>query len=411
MSPLYIGPQPLSRDRLGLLERRLRDVLVGDVVRGIQVGIDGGNDSSMGRAGALELVEMRWVWLGILLGQPAEGDEQAHTGDAQRPVSRDLGIDTPPGFGRGLRRRRRALCISLQYENALCTAILMPTLSSADESGTEILHTEAYPSTGSLFSAPSTDNEHFLHLPLLLLRMPPPLKPVILDFISATFDCRIHPLRLGTQSLTQAWERWLREAGVPTRGPLAKDVVITVGFYAPSITSDKGGGHQKRTDDDTDDVTGPVIGIKAIDIIIPAGDIKRFTETGKRFRAGDTDSSSHGGGDMRKRRRLGGQTNEEGWGWRTLTEAGNEGVESASLPFTEALGRYIDRHLALDIFHPAVRILRVACGAFVLSEGRVKVFAPTDTTEGQLAISGAQHRGIQSLIAGLIERARGKQVA
>lgn len=447
MSPLYIGAQPLSRQRLAVLEGRLRDVLVGDVVRGIEVGTDGGSDTTMGRAGALERVEMRWVRLASLLGQqPGDEHEHEQTDDnPQRPASRDLGIDAPSDFARGLWRRRRALHMSLQYENALCTAILMPSTSSSPDDSAAEAASQGYPSAGGLLfntqSAPADDDEddgHFLHLPLLLLRMPPPLKPVVLDFIATTFDCRTHPLRLGTRSLTQAWERWLRDAGAPpSRGPFAKDALVTLGFHAPSIiaTADKdkgarGGGGEKQQHADEEDpeaedengaTKGPLVGIRAVDVIVPAADIRRFAEAGKRARAERSDDDDDHPArrdhhDARKRRRLGGGADEEGWAWRG-GEAGSASA-SASQPFTEALARYIDRHLALDMFHPAVRVTRVACGAFVLSEGRVKVFAPP-AEEGaadgrqqqQPAFSRAQQQGIQGLISGLTDRARGKRVA
>ncbi|KAK0710642.1 hypothetical protein B0H67DRAFT_262869 [Lasiosphaeris hirsuta] len=49
LSRLHVGRSPLDAQRLQALAQRLRDTLVGDVVRGVEVGLDG-EDHVMGRA-------------------------------------------------------------------------------------------------------------------------------------------------------------------------------------------------------------------------------------------------------------------------------------------------------------------------------------------------------------------------
>lgn len=41
--------------------------------------------------------------------------------------------------------------------------------------------------------------------------------------------------------------------------------------------------------------------------------------------------------------------------------------------FSDGLSKYVDKHIALNINDPEVRISRIACGGFVLGEGKVKV--------------------------------------
>ncbi|KAK1723312.1 kinetochore complex Sim4 subunit Fta1-domain-containing protein [Colletotrichum acutatum] len=357
-SPLYVGANTLSFPQLQALSQRLRDTLVGDVVRGVQVGLEG-SDSSLGRAGPLEKVGIRWVGVEALLGGADDTDPD---------LSRDLGgdaIETDDAV-----RKKRCLIFEMRYENALCTAVLLPSISekTAEESTAGLQSANSLGVPGLLASSGSKDDRHFLHLPLLLLRMPAPLKSVIVDFLSSTFDCRISPLRLGTKGLTTAWERWIEDAGLPSQGPLAKDMVLTLGFYIPPAV----------TTDGTDEQPPDGLGIKSIDIIIPAEELKRFAKEGRSLtnpvatnKAGLTQGYQD---DPRKRKKLAGGKANEGWGWI-------DGQGQHEEAFLHALGAYLEKHLALNLFHPGVRVTKIACGGFVLSEGRVKVFVPPGDDE------------------------------
>ncbi|GKT51483.1 uncharacterized protein ColSpa_11664 [Colletotrichum spaethianum] len=357
-SPLYIGANALTFPRLQTLSQRLRDTLVGDVVRGVQVGLEG-SDSSLGRAGPLEKVGIRWVGFDALLGG---------ADDADADLSQDLSRGT---VGSEMGRKKRGLVFEIKYENVLCTAVLLPAFSDkardAQHDGLQPANRLEIP--GLLAGGSSEEDKQFLHLPLLLLRMPAPLKTVIVDFLSSTFDCRISSMRLGTRSLTAAWERWIEDAGLPSRGPLAKDMVMTLGFYVPSPDNTDG----------NDDQPLEGLGIKSVDVIIPAEELRRFTKEGKLLAnsgakpaaAAKQKALSQGyEDDQRMRKRLAGGKADEGWAW---IDNGDKGKQE---PFLRALSAYLDKHLALNLFHPGVRITKIACGGFVLSEGRVKVFAP-----------------------------------
>lgn len=427
ISPLYIGSQSLTQERLNVLSQRLRDLLVGDVVRGVEVGLDRApDDGAMRRAGALEAVAIGWVRLESLAGKyiGAEGDQDQDPDSSTSTVE----AEAPPG-------RRRALQISMQYENTECAALLLPTLRDKSAAATF----SAAGDDSSILSTPggnrpAKNGPNFLHLPLLLLRMPAPLKTVIIDFISRTFDCRISSLSLGTRSLVSALERWIRNSKLPTEGRFAKDIALTLGFYAPAIIPKHGVEGQHAGEDDV--AKTAQIGIKSIDVTIPNQDLLRFLKAGevtsnaKRADAPanlDSTDCTDTFGPV-KRRKLGGDKDEESWTWRSnlgsqqqlsqslssTASSGPQPDENSSIekeqshsaktqPFIEALAKYLSKHLALDLFHPAVRVTKIACGGFVLSESRVKIFGAA--TSGGGAVPDAVQKAVWAVLDGLLDRA------
>ncbi|KAK0642149.1 centromere subunit L [Cercophora newfieldiana] len=247
------------------------------------------------------------------------------------------------------------------------------------------------------------DETQFLDMPLLLLRMPAPLKAVMAEFLATEFDCRVSALRLGTRSMVRSWEGWIRTAGLPTRGALAKDVVITLGFYIPPPEQVPDG------EEDEEEGNGQ-LGLKSIDVFIPAAELRKFVDAGAD--SGSSKRKSTGAtweDDVAKRRKLAGRLHEEGWEWRRTTADEEESSPLEEQHFTEALGRYIDKHLGLNLFHPGVRITKIACGGFVISEGRIKVFAPADLGEGDSSPSpSGQRAAVCELLTGMVEKAAGE---
>lgn len=371
VSPLFVGEQALSSRRLDTIARRLRDTLVGDVVRGVQVGLEG-DDTSLGRAGSLEGVTIRWFDGAALAGYPQGAEAKRRTG----------------------RLQRRGLCFEMRYENALCTALLLPRSlgSHKDDNGSVIQG--PFQSQDSLgmpetFNEPDEDaSPQFVHLPLLLTRMPTQLKAFVIDFICSTFDCRIGALSLGTRSIVTAWERWIEDVGSPSRGPLAKELVLTLGFHLPLPDATDAPGAEA--------VDGQRPGLRSVDVIIPAEDIGRFVRSDGTGAADDAESEQPWQTDPRKRSKLSGGSAEEGWMW--MQPAGDE-ADSPELPFTRAIASYLKSHLALDLFHPSVQITRIACGGFALAENRLKVFGLSlkddDQTEAVTAV--------QRLLSGLVD--------
>lgn len=399
---------------------------MGDVVRGVQVGLDRApDDGAMRRAGALEAVAIGWVRLESLAGKyiGAEGDQDQDPDSSTSTVE----AEAPPS-------RRRALQISMQYENTECAALLLPTLRDKSAAAT----IGAAGDESSILSTPGgnrlTKNDpNFLHLPLLLLRMPAPLKTVIIDFIGRTFDCRISSLSLGTRSLVGALERWIRNSKLPTEGRFAKDIALTLGFYVPAIIPKHGIEGQNQAEADV--AKTPQIGIKTIDVTIPNQDLLRFLKAGeatfnaKRVDAPanlDSTDSTDTFGPV-KRRKIGGDKDEESWTWRSdlgsqqqlnqslpstassapqpdSSSAGKEmSYPAKTQPFIEALAKYLSKHLALDLFHPAVRVTKIACGGFVLSESRVKIFGAAASGGG--AVPDAVQQAVWAVLDGLLDRA------
>jgi hypothetical protein len=385
VSPLYLGNEQLTPNRLQLLFQRLRDRLVGDVVRGVEVG-DAGEESIIGRAGALERVEITWVSVADVLNISREDLENLREENGDTTSWRQLAEQLP---------NKKALHIALRYELASCTALMLPPLAGTAKedlsTATQTRFSVGAATADDMDWEPSPDR--FLSLPLLLLRMPAPLKTTIADFLATTFDCRVSTMRLGTRSLVGSWEAWIRSAGLPSRGPLAKDVVLSLGFHIPS--PEKGDAVADEEDIVADQQP---LGLKSVDVIIPAAELQRFVAAGKRLALSQTQRLTSGKmkwgweDDLRKRRKLAGRLYEEGWEWRTAVER----------PFTEALGCYLKEHLGLDLFHPGVRVVKIACGGFAMSENRLKVFAPAgEEGMGLLGQKGA----VLELIEGLVEKA------
>ncbi|CAK7271111.1 hypothetical protein SEPCBS119000_004432 [Sporothrix epigloea] len=299
-SPLFVGQHGLSEDRLRALEAQLLDILTGESARGIEFGLAEDRDSSMGNAGVLETVAIEWV-------------------------SADKIVATS----------QPALQMILQYENAQCVAILLPVPET--------------PRTAN--GAAADPGDAFLSLPLLLLKMPTPLKAIVVRFLSTTFDSRIIALHLTSRDIIRSWESWASATALPTDGPIAKDVVVTLAF---NLSERRGVGisGEKQL---SEDAAGPTlakstvlttgtsqssestdIGLRTIDVSIPNTDLGRFLKAGQHL---ESDSDDRRGA-----------------------------------PFTTALALYLKSHLGLDLFNPAVEVARVACGGFVLSMNRVKIF-------------------------------------
>ncbi|KAI0880585.1 kinetochore complex Sim4 subunit Fta1-domain-containing protein [Annulohypoxylon maeteangense] len=417
VSPLYLGPQGLTSERLELLSRRLRDVLVGDVVRGVQVGLES-DSGALGRTGALYGVEWRWVDGERILGKKGSGREGS--------VELGNGDDEQASNGSG----RRVMCIELRYENARFGALLVPDLAGNEDSagsGSGYQPSWTWNMDGDTTTSRKSevDTTSFLHLPLLLFRMPAPLKSVLVDFISSTFDCRISPLALGTRSLISSWEAWLSDNGSSNgRKALSKDVLITLGFHIepPKQKSQvlEGSGEGEVVGEHQGQKPEALhLGLKSVDITIPASDVHRFLRAGEKLdsesndaytkkRKVDSTTTLSDEQQSRRRRKLAGGRDEDGWAWRARNSNNDNSKEIQpeiiDQPFTEALAEYLWHHLGLDLFHPGIRILRVACDGFALSDGRFKLFTP-----GRHHSDEEEESAVWKLMRGLVQRAKGNR--
>ncbi|KAM0247424.1 hypothetical protein ACHAP5_004063 [Fusarium lateritium] len=353
VSPLHIGKTRLTKQRLQVIASRLRDTLVGDVIRGIQLRLEA-TDTSIGQVGALKGVRIEWFRASTFLGEDISTDGL----EAPRGDQSDLPDD-----------QKQGLWISIEHENAAYAAILLPGFydSSSIRQG--------------------EDQSKFLHLPLLLMRMPQQLKSVVADWLAASFDCRVSRVALGTKTILGVWESWIASNGINDRGT---DFTITLAFNAPLPTNDSPIATDKDQLQD-EETTTP--GLRSIDITISAQDLRRFVRAGEKSHAPDHASWQ---GDARERRRLAGGNTDDGWAWRT-----KESSETA--PFTEALGSYLHHHLAVNLFHPSVHVTQISCAGFVLGQSRLKILMSEE-------VSQPLSRAAWSFVAQLGQRVRGEQL-
>ncbi|KAF5016934.1 hypothetical protein F66182_11227 [Fusarium sp. NRRL 66182] len=353
VSPLHIGKARLTTQRLLALAGRLRDTLVGDVVRGIQLRLEA-TDTSMGQVGALKGIRIDWFRASTFLGEDVNYSEL----EVPRGDQSDLPDD-----------QKQGLWISIQHENAAYAAILLPGLS------------------GSPSSQLGENQDRFLHLPLLLMRMPQQLKSIVADWLAASFDCRVSRVALGTKTILGVWESWVANNGLDDRG---SDFTVTLAFNAPLPVNDGATaiGNEQSQGEQT---LAP--GLRSIEITISSQDLRRFVRAGEKSHAPEDASWK---GDARERRRLAGGNTDDGWAWRTKET-------SRSSPFTEALGSYLHHHLALNLFHPSVRVTQISCAGFVLGQGRVKILMPGE-------VSQSLSRAAWAFVAQLGQRVRGEQL-
>jgi hypothetical protein len=315
LSPLYTGLEA-SLDNATLLPyaRRFRDILVGDVLRGVRVGL-GSDEDVLARVGALQTV----IWK-ILVRDDA-WDSNAAADESQM----DETIEFAPG---------RGVYVNITYERASYVAILLRGK-------------KAYP---------DGEGHGFERFPLLLTRMPGSLRDTFTEFLESSFDARVSPLRMGRSYLPSALESYVRsclvgedgeetslEEGSATLKRILKDVQVVIGFDLPSGNAS----------------------LKTIDMIIARDDLPRFLQRGSKI---------------------------------PQTPAAKD-----KMPFMDALTLYMHTHLALNLRHEDVNILRVACGAFVLgAEGKAKLTEPIGIDEDIV-----QSRATEALVDDLIQLAEG----
>ncbi|KAM0156260.1 hypothetical protein ACHAPG_005429 [Botrytis cinerea] len=315
-SPLYIGENPLNNSNLQVHARRFRDILAGDVLRGVRVGL-GSEDDTLARVGALQTV----VWR--IFKVESEWAVEDTTGEAlDESVSESI--------------NNRGILVEINYEKAKYTAILLRA-TSEDDMDDSIMGN-------------SRDEAGFLRLPLILTRMPLSLKETFIQYICRIFDTRVSALKLEGKHLLGSFEQYTsnsinsdatteeRRASIQK---VIKEVQISVGF----------------------DIPGGSAALKTIEIHVAREDLPRMLARGNK-----------------------------------ITKDGS--------PFMAALKTYVKAHLALDLGHEKVKIVKIACGSFVLGEGRLKLTQPSS---GEHEDSG-QYRATRQLLNSLVDIASGRGI-
>lgn len=297
VSPLHYGDSPLLNERsLRAHAQRLRSQLKGDNIRGVEVDF-AGTEGALPNLGPLE--DCNWDII---------GDEDDWINRQRQLVDPDASqpsTSLPPEQVRGVE-------VTLDYEKHSYNALLLRDPES------------------------TTSPEGFTSLPLLMLKMPAPVREVFLNYLRTTFDAHVAPLKLQPTFLTSTLETYFRNLTSSSSTQSIQDVIrqLQLQLSFPNSTTS----------------------LKHMDVTIASTDVASFVKRGKLLRS------------------------------------------STQTPFTSALSSYLQKHLALSLSHPKIQVSKITCGAFTLSTDRLKlgVLEPLDISmledstpepsQGQLAV-------------------------
>ena len=312
LSPLHHGESPLLNDRtLRLHAKRLKEQLKGDNVRGVQVDFASAED--VAKLGPLE--ECNWDMIG---DEDAWIDRYAQLADLD---ASQLSTGTSPDRARGVQ-------VSLEYEKQSYNALLLrnPGVTSSPDG--------------------------FTSLPLLLVKMPGPVREIFLNYLRTAFDAHVAPLRLPSSFITSSLETYLRNLSASTSTISIRDAIrqLHVQLSFPNTTTL----------------------VKHVEITIAGSDVSGFVTQGK---------SSKNAHDK---------------------------------PFTTALASYLRQHLALDVSHAEVQISRISCNSFNLGTERLKLAAPDTLADTSFSDEGgasqdasAGQLAVQEFYVSLVREATG----
>ncbi|KAL2222657.1 kinetochore complex Sim4 subunit Fta1-domain-containing protein [Thermoascus aurantiacus ATCC 26904] len=345
LSPLHHGKEfpTLLGDPTALrtYAERLRDLLAGDVLRGVQIGANTApSDDALAKAGALRACRWEtiptWSWLYWRWrnGTGSGGGEQSSLLDVE-----DEELEDPDRLFHQQQQE------SIAAENAMGILVL--------------LEYENVTYKAALLAGPDgyRDRGESTYLPLLMTRLPNSLRQTFISFLSTNFDTYCSQLRLPSTFLCAALEAYIAELISLPEGQsslnnstsrtilqdVMKEMQLTLSF-SPSIAP----------------------ALRSMDVNLPRESLASFVVDVSRPK---TD----------------------------LYGAEVQDRDQPSTPFLTSLCDYLDRHLAMKLdlnsfarrdggpAHAAanehVRVTKVACGAFVLGgEGRAKLVAGPATT-------------------------------
>ncbi|TVY44950.1 hypothetical protein LOCC1_G004794 [Lachnellula occidentalis] len=240
ISPLYIGSDDaLDNATLQIYARQFRDILAGDVLRGVRVGLS--EDTVMARVGALQTVT--WKLL---------PDEDVWTGADETQMTGNENTTTSLAASRGM-------LVTVTYEKGTYTAILLRDMQGdQDESAIGV----------------GLDGRGFQSFPLLLMQMPATLRDPFTEFLANTFDARVSILQLPSAFLATALDQYLAYICVGEDGePLGSlDSNRSLRKIIGSISAEVGF-----------DIPGGSAALKTIRIHIASEDVPRILSWGKRL--------------------------------------------------------------------------------------------------------------------------------
>ncbi|KAF2870575.1 kinetochore complex Sim4 subunit Fta1-domain-containing protein [Massariosphaeria phaeospora] len=311
LSPLYHGDTPLlDAKSLRTHAKRLREQLKGDNVRGVEVDF-AGTEGALPNLGPLD--ECSWELMG---DEDAWIDRHRHL---LEPDASQLSSAVAPDQARGIE-------VTLEYEKQSYNALILrdpETTSSLD---------------------------HFTSLPLLLVKMPAPIREIFLNYLKTTFDAHVVSMKLPSAFLTSSLDTYLQHLSSDGSTQSITDVIRQLQLQLTFPTS--------------------TTLLKHIDLTIAGDDVPGFLNRGKLL------------------------------------------PTSLHKPFTSAISSYINKHLAIDLSNPKVQISKISCSAFTVSTDRLRIVAPdiqSDTSSsgaGDPPASSAQ-LAVQDFFVSLVREATG----
>ncbi|KAJ4355152.1 hypothetical protein N0V95_003174 [Ascochyta clinopodiicola] len=224
LSPLHHGETPLLAERtLRTHAKRLKEQLKGDSVRGVQVDFASAEDTA--KLGPLE--DCSWDLL---------GDEDSWIDHHRQLQDPEASQPSQPLLSSEV----RGIEVSLEYEKQSYNALLLR------DSGNSV--------------AP----DGFSALPLLLIKMPGPVREIFLQYLRTTFDAHVAPLKLSSTFITASMETYFKHLSASTSTQSIQDVVrqLNVQLAFPDTTTL----------------------VKHIDVTIAAADVPGFVTRGKHAR-------------------------------------------------------------------------------------------------------------------------------
>lgn len=297
LSPLHhsASAAPLAEEAALIHARRLSDALKGDTLRGVKVSF--GEDTVSATTGILK--SCQWRSLG------AEAVQGSQVLDA-------LGFE--------------GLQVDLNYGKNIYTALALRS------------------SRAKALQRPGET-----YLPLLLTRMPPGIRDVLLDYLTTTFDTRIEPMCLSSLFMEAVLESCLAETDSPESARLEKEIKgiqLVLGFKISTAPE-----------------------LKSLAIDMKKEDVRHFLNRGKL---------------IVKEEIVGRQQPGSG---KDVKSNGPRG------PFMASVRRYVEDQTAIDMGHASVMISKITCGAFVLfGDGKAKLVAasvvlPAEETQADAEIN------------------------
>jgi hypothetical protein len=339
-------------DALKTYARRLRDQLTGEFdyvqQQGVQVGgglDDGGGSGAMSKAGTLK----ECIW-----GTIPTWSHYYHQRD-EAPFSNPQDEDSSSLQQRDILSAENALgiLVTLEYENITYKAVLL-----AGPDGYSYPH--------------RVDQKGSTYLPVLLTRLPIPLRQSFISFLATTFDTYSSVLRLPSSFLCSRLEAYIASltrasVNIDKSGQSSSEDGPPSALTTPSAITSRTLLEEVMKDVQLTLAFSPPVApaLKALDVHIPRESLVSFAVNGA-SRTQQLLRSSHPSPLSQKQ-------------------------EQASIPFLNSLSAYFERHLAmkLDLCHTPpgdqgslvnprqhVRLSKVACSAFVLgADGRIKIIA------------------------------------